>query len=229
MAYNMHKTLASRNSKPQSKPAHGKNITHTFGIKSTLEHIFPKNQRPYISQLPHALCTTYGSIAELPSRRLVGGGSGGGVGDGARRDRSPPAEEEARTAVRLRLGIVVADARLRHVDPLLLPLPHRAAEHRGGWAVPGRRPAQPRPNSLHLRTPDYLALTGGERLGLCLRSLKLSGSAERAANKLWSACCHRKKDNRETTPLQPNARSAARRVYWLAVLIPFSLCFFCNL
>lgn len=38
--------------------------------------------------------------------------------------------------------------RRRNMDPSLFPLPHGTAEHRGR-TVPGRRPAESGPNSLH--------------------------------------------------------------------------------
>lgn len=107
----------------------------------------------------HTRICTYRSVAELASRRLFGGASRAGISDCAGRDGSPPAEEEARAtaAVGLGMGAVVG---LRHVDPPLLPLPHWAAEHRGGWTVPGRCPAQPRPDSLHRRTPRTVWRSG---------------------------------------------------------------------
>lgn len=108
----------------------------------------------------HTRICTYRSVTELAPRRLFGGGSRARISDcaGTGRDGGPPAEDEARaiSAVGLGMGTVVG---LRHVDPPLLPLPHWATEHCGGWAVPRRCPAQSRPNSLHRRTPpDSLAL-----------------------------------------------------------------------
>lgn len=101
----------------------------------------------------------YRSVAELPSRRLVGRARGVGFRDGAGRDRGPAAEKEARAAVGLGVGAVVVESGLRNVDPLLLPLPYWTAEHGGRWSVAGRRPAKPRSDSLHIRSPeDNLAL-----------------------------------------------------------------------
>lgn len=112
----------------------------------------------------HKHTYTYWGVAELSSRRLVSragaGVGGGGCGSrGGGRERGPPAEDEARATVGggggggglgVRVGIVlVSEGGLRDVDPLLLPLPDWAGEHCGGCAVPGRSPAQSRPDSLH--------------------------------------------------------------------------------
>lgn len=68
-------------------------------------------------------------------------------------ERGPLVEEKMRgmgSVVVMIIGVGIRGSRRGgHVDPFLLPLPHRSSEHRGR-SVPGRGPPQPGPNSLHL-------------------------------------------------------------------------------